>query len=45
MVEYYDIYVDNCFYRRIHYFGLVQDIEKKLRDKGHIVRIEAGYEQ
>jgi hypothetical protein len=43
LIDCYDVYADNCFIQRIHYFGLVQIIEKRLIDKGHVVNIIGRY--
>jgi len=39
LVDVWDVYADNCFIQRVHYYGLVESLRKTLGDKGHIVRV------
>lgn len=35
----YDVYADNCFIRRVHYFGMLRVLTSNLKEKGHIVKV------
>lgn len=35
----WDVWIDNCFMQRVHYMGMLQMIEQRYRNSGHLVKV------